>query len=310
MLVRRSHAFGPALGLCDDRLVTDPRWERYAAAAGLGAAALLALQMLVAPLYPWVDDQPIRILAYYSANASAIRVQILLGGLAGILFLWWIGSLRVHLRRAEEDPGRLSAVAFGSAIAAVGIAAFGGVATLAAVNGPAPAAGAVPFGAGLPMRTDIAAIPFHELRLDSYTISWFALAPMLASVAVVAARDGAFPRWHMNASYALAILSLGTGLSVLIDTGPFAPGGVFTLVLYGGFVLWLGATSWLLMRTFESAGGSTRASRPSPAETERLSPGSFPAAPPESDITPHEMRGRASSAPRRPSAWRSVIART
>jgi hypothetical protein len=285
--------------LCDDPLVTDPKWERYAAAAGLGAAGLLALQMLVAPLYPWVDDQPVRIVTYYSANASAIRVQILLAGLAGVLFLWWIGSLRVHLRRAEEDPGRLSAVAFGSAIAAVGIAAFGGVATLAAVNGPAPVAGAVPFGGGLPSRADIGIIPFHELRLDSYTISWFALAPMLASVAVIAARDGAFPRWHMNASYTLAILSLGTGLSVLIDTGPFAPGGVFTLVLYALFVLWLGVTSWLLMRTYEPSGGPVGARQTSPDDTERLSPGSFPAAPPDTDVSPGDSGSNAEVTPPR-----------
>jgi hypothetical protein len=262
--------------------VTDPRWERYAAAAGLGAAVLLALQVLVAPLYPWVDDPPIRVVEYYSANASAIRVQILLSGLAGVLFLWWIGSLRVHLRRAEEDPGRLSAVAFGSAIAAVGIAAFGGVTTLAAVNGPTPVGGAVFMPAGLPSRSDIATIPFHELRLDSYTISWFAIAPMLAAVAVVSARGGTFPRWHMSGSYALAILSLGTGLSVLIDTGPFAPGGVFTLVLYAVFVVWLGATSWLLMRAYEPSGFPAGGSRPLPDDTDRLSE-SFPAAPPETE---------------------------
>jgi hypothetical protein len=74
--------------------------------------------------------------------------------------------------------------------------------------------------------------------------------PGLVVGRVIAARDGPFPRWHMNASYALAILSLGTGVSVLIDTRPFAPGGV-TLVLYALFVLWLGVTSWLLMRPLE-----------------------------------------------------------
>lgn len=246
--------------------MTDPRWERYAAAAGLGAAILLAVQTVVAPLYPWYEDPPTRIVAYYSTNASAIRVQVLLTGLAGVLFLWWLGILRVHLRRAEADPGRLSAVAFGSAIVAAALAGFGAVATLAATSGPTPVARAAIYGPGLQFRPDVAIL--HALRLASYTVSWFALAPMLAAVAVVAAREGAFPRWHMDVSYALAILALGSGLSVLIDTGPFAPGGVFTFVLYALFILWLGVTSWLLMRPLEPRGERTDEPLPSPDDTE------------------------------------------
>jgi hypothetical protein len=259
--------------------VTDPRWERYAAAAGLGAAAVLAVQIVLAPLYPWYDDPATRVVAYYSVNASAIRVQLLLTGLAGVLFLWWLGALRVHLRRAEGDPGRLSAVAFGSAIAAAGVAGFGAVATLAATNGATPVARTALYGPGLRFGPDVASIPFHDLRLASYTVSWFALVPMLAAVAVVAARDGAFPRWHMDGSYALAILSLGTGLSVLIDMGPFAPGGVFALVLYALFILWLGATSWLLMRAPEPRRGPTGEPQSLTDDAEPLPPGSFPSPP-------------------------------
>jgi hypothetical protein len=75
----------------------------------------------------------------------------------------------------------------------------------------------------------------------------------------------------MNASYALAILSLGTGVSVLIDTRPFAPGGV-TLVLYALFVLWLGVTSWLLMRPLEPGAGPTSEPSPSMDDTQPLPP--------------------------------------
>lgn len=253
--------------------MTDPRWERAAAGAGIGAAVLLAIQTVVAPLYPWYDDPLPRVGVYYSVNSSAIRVQVLLTGVAGVLFLWWLGSLRVHLRRAEGDPGRLSVVAFGSAIAASGIAGLGALATLVATRG---AGGAVltpahaVVGPGEVGDVAILSAVAHELRLGSYTLSWFALAPMLAAVAVISARDGAFPRWHMNASYVLTVLALATALSVLIDTGPFAPGGVYTLVLYGLFVIWLGATSWLTMRALEPAG-------PAPPEPDQ---------PPASDTQP------------------------
>jgi hypothetical protein len=245
----------------------DPRWERYAAGAGLGAAVLLAIQTVVAPIYPWYDDPPGRVVLYYAANGSPLRVQVLLTGLAGVLFLWWLGSLRVHLRRAEGDPGRLSAVAFGSAIAAAGTASLGALALLAATRtqvGPSVQALERTFsGFSYP---PAGAILLHGLRLASYTVSWFALAPMLAAVAVVSARTGAFPRWHLNASYVLSVLALGTALSVLIDTGPFAPGGIYTLILFGLFVLWLAATSWLMMRALEPS----RPVEPRPEDTQPL----------------------------------------
>jgi hypothetical protein len=54
----------------------------------------------------------------------------------------------------------------------------------------------------------------------------------------------------MTASYALFVLSLGTGLSILIDTGLFAPGGAYDLILFGLFVAWLAVTSWLIMQAY------------------------------------------------------------
>jgi len=88
--------------------------------------------------------------------------------------------------------------------------------------------------------------PLNDMRLLAYALGWFALAPLLAATAVVTARTGVFPRWHMNASYALFLLSFVAALSVLLESGPFAPGGAYNLVLFGLFVLWLGATSWLM----------------------------------------------------------------
>ncbi len=267
------------------RAVTDPTWERYGAAAGFGAAVLLAIQIVVAPLYPWHDDPALGIVGYYATNASAIRVQIVLSGLAGVLFLWWLGALRVHLRRAEGEGGGLGDVAFAGGIAAAAVAAFGAVVTLAATHGATPVARSPLYGQGLPFRPEIVSIAYHELRLDAYTVAWFALVPMLAVVAIVAMRDGAFPRWHMGATLALAVLSLGTGLSVLIDTGPFAPGGVYTLVLYALFVVWLAVTAWLLMRPLEPW-RDTRPRPASPHDSDPHSPGYLPSPPREDDLPP------------------------
>jgi hypothetical protein len=227
--------------------MAEPNWERYAAGTGLWAAVLLVVQEFFAPLYPSFEDSPFTVAQYYRDNASAIRVQTLFIGLAGVLFLWFLGSLRAHLRRSEGDTGRISAVAFGSGIAAVGPIAVGVLATATAAH----LAGRV-FPTTLALAQGelpaLAAVgPLHDMRLLSYALTWFAVAPLLAATAVVSARRGTFPRWHMTASYVLSLLTLGTGLSILIDTGLFAPGGVYNLILFGLFVVWLGVTSWLIM---------------------------------------------------------------
>jgi hypothetical protein len=253
--------------------MAEPNWERYGAGAGLGAAVLLAIQAFFAPLYPSFEDSPLAVAQYYRENASAIRVQILFTGLAGVLFLWFLGSLRAHLRSSEGDVGRISAVAFGSGIAAVGPIAVGVLATATAAHLAAAVAREGWFAYG-PLKQIVqvpglaAVVPLHDMRLLSYALTWFAVAPLLAATAVVSARHGTFPRWYMNTSYALFVLSLGTGLSVLIDTGLFAPGGVYDLILFGLFVVWLGITSWLIMQAYAPPTSAELATAPAgPATT-------------------------------------------
>ncbi len=228
--------------------MADTNWERYSAGTGLGAAILLALQAFIAPLYPTINDSVLEVAGYYHRNASAIRVQLLLTGLAGVLFLWFLGSLRVHLRRAEGKPGRLSAVVFGSGIAAAGVGAVGALTTATAVRIAEGGTVYAPLGPGQQLLGVGATVPLNDMRLLAYALTWFALVPLLAATAVVSARSGAFPRWHMNATYALTLLSLGSALSVLLDSGLFAPGAAYDLVLFGLFLVWLGVTSWLIMR--------------------------------------------------------------
>ncbi len=248
--------------------MADPNWERYSAGTGLGAAILLALQAFIAPLYPTFNDSVLEVASYYHKNASAIRVQLLLTGLAGVLFLWFLGSLRVHLRRAEGTPGRLSAVAFGSGIAAAGVGAIGALTTATAVR-IAEGGAMLPLGPTQELPGVGALVPLNDMRLLAYALTWFALVPLLAATAVVSARSGAFPRWHMNATYVLALLSAGSALSVLLDSGLFAPGAAYDLVLFGLFLGWLGVTSWLIMRALAP-----------PAETEVPTAPAVPEPPP------------------------------
>jgi hypothetical protein len=273
--------------------MADQRWDRYAAGTGLGAAVLLAVQAFLAPLYPTFSDSTITVVRYYHTNGSAIRVQILFTGLAGVLFLWFLGSLRTYLRGFEGDLGRISAIAFGAGLAATGPAAVGALVTAAAARAVSGAGFATPFQQFIEPG---AVAPLHQLRLLSYPLTWFAFAPLLAATAVVAARTGAFPRWHMNASYVISVLSLGAGLSILIDTGAFAPGGPYNLMLFTLFLVWLGVTSWLIMQSFAptmatttpTADTETLPATPAPKEPTQATdpPTTGPEMPPVSDAPP------------------------
>src|SRR5438093_12704354 len=67
-----------------------------------------------------VGDDPALKLAFINANAARTGTIALLLGLAGISILWFVGTLRVVLSRAEGEPGRLSMLAFvGGSIYAV-----------------------------------------------------------------------------------------------------------------------------------------------------------------------------------------------
>jgi hypothetical protein len=70
---------------------------------------------------------------------------------------------------------------------------------------------------------------------------------MLAAVAVVSLRDGAFPAslgW-LSAFAAMAHVVMSIGL--VVEGGPLVPGGTFTYGLYGVTLMWLVATTTVMV---------------------------------------------------------------
>jgi len=213
--------------------MTDTNWERLAAGTGVAAAALLAVQGIIAGLPPPFDEPAEGVLDYYREDVSAVRAQLFLLGLAGMLLLWFLGSLRSHLRQAEGGTGRLSAVAFGAGIAATGPISAGVLAAAALTQG---------------VEDPVAANILHDLRLLSYTMSWFALGPLAAATAIVALRTGVFPGWHVWFGYSVFAAGLLAGLGIFVDNGTAAPGGLIAYVVFALFLAWLAATSILMVR--------------------------------------------------------------
>lgn len=96
------------------RLIDDPRWERWAGIGGIAFVVLSVVWALIVRRGPNATESDEVILAYFAdaGNRSELYIATILLAFAGVFFLWFLGSLRTVLLRAEGDPSRLTAVAF------------------------------------------------------------------------------------------------------------------------------------------------------------------------------------------------------
>lgn len=144
--------------------------------------------------------------------------------LAGTAFsLWFIGSLRTHLLRAEQGNGRLSSVAFGAGVAWAALNMLAQAFQIGVAGDP---------GGDAP-------IALLKTMNAVFTVANLPLAVMLAAVAVVSLRHHAFPVWlgwlAIVAAGAQALLWVAT----VVTNGPLAVGGWLNFVLYPFFLIWL-----------------------------------------------------------------------
>ncbi|GIF02176.1 hypothetical protein [Paractinoplanes rishiriensis] len=199
-------------------------WARAGAASGFAMVALAA----AASVFERTPVTP----ADYAANRTALLTQSMLflaGGAAG---LWFLGSLRMHLSRAEGGFGRVSGVAFGAGTAWV------------ALNMLAQA-----FQVGT-ARDAAEAVPVMSINTMNavFTVANLPLVVMLLAVAVVSLRHRAFPPWLGW----LAAVSAGAQtllwMATVVESGPLAANGWLSLALYPFFVLWLLPATAIMVR--------------------------------------------------------------
>lgn len=115
--MQRTEAHRRAGTLSDAR--ARPSAERLAPLTGiavplLGLAGLIVLE---GPAdRPEVDVAPSAFVRYFGERDTVVLGSFLLM-LSAVFFLWYLGSLRAVLRRAEGGVGRLSSVAYGGGLA-------------------------------------------------------------------------------------------------------------------------------------------------------------------------------------------------
>lgn len=217
----------------------ETRWERWGAASGFGAI-LTGAAAIMFERGPLSASDPIaKITAYYTDNHDALRAQALLFVIGAGFFVWFAGSLRSFLARAEGGSGRLSTVAFGAGVAST-------VVTLVALA----------FQVGLASATRDAGQPALVGTIDAlFVIANLPLAVMLIAIAVLTFRTAAFPAWLGWLSVVAALAQLLPVLGIALDGGPLAADGWLSAYLpYPLYALWLACTAALTVARLGAPG--------------------------------------------------------
>lgn len=197
----------------------------YAAVlCGLGAALLER---------PWPAN-PADLPTFLTENHAAVLGQSLLFAISSGFLLWFLGSLRTWLLRAEVG-GRVSMIAFTAGMVGCGL-------TLLAL-GPQLAL-TLPDRSWIEPATAAMAVDLGYVML---TVAGLPMAVMYAAVAVVSLRDSAFPAWLGWVAAVSAGCTLGLVLALIDPTGALAPQGWLSYVFYLVPVIWLVAAPTVML---------------------------------------------------------------
>jgi hypothetical protein len=187
--------------------------ERLAPLTGVLFVAFLVASFIVGGEAPDSDAPTAEVVSFWTDNDDENMISALLGALAAISLAWFGGSMRVALRRAEGDPGRLAALAFGGfLIAAVGGSLFCGIQFSAAET-----AGDVP---------DEVTQTLSVMNSDMFATFIIGTIVAFLASAVAILRFGALPRWLGYVAILIAVLGVTPA-----GFGAFIAAGVWILVV-------------------------------------------------------------------------------
>jgi hypothetical protein len=224
--------------------------ERWNAASGylvilLGIAGA-AFERGSPPLTAPIEE----VAAFWSTYQRELLAQSVMFVLSAGAYLWFFASLRGVLLQAEGGTGTLSTVAFGAGIVSAG---------LQMIQQCFQAALAVAPGT---LERGVVAL-FGGVMWALSVIAYVPMGVMLAAVAAVSFAYRAFPRWLAWFSAAASVAHFVMTLGLLVKSGPLVPGQAPTYALYVIVLLWLIATTTVMMfgvprtRQPNQAGGTT-----------------------------------------------------
>ena len=196
------------------------RWTRLAPLTGVVFAALIvAGPIALGGNTPGSDETGAKVIQFYRDHQHAQQIASLLGALAVIFLVFFVGCLRVHLRNAGLDG--LAAVSFGGGVLiAVGGATFSSL-TFALAD--------------VPDKLDAsAAVALNVLNNDFFFPFSAGVAIFMLTNAVAVVRSRALPVW-------LGWVAVPIGVLAVTPAGFFAFPATLAWILVVAILLFLRA---------------------------------------------------------------------
>jgi hypothetical protein len=165
-------------------------WERWGAALGFLAVGLWIIAFAISSDSPDSHASDAKISAWYASSSHQNRqISAFFVFLAGVLCLiGFLGALRERLANSEDQPPRISQVAFGAGLVSAALLVLG------LISFAAPA-----FTASDTSASDVAPATFRMLNTVGY-MSWVAAIIIAAitvwATAAIALRTRMLPNWY------------------------------------------------------------------------------------------------------------------
>ncbi len=197
-------------------------WERFQAATGLVFVLLSLIALFALPPRPAAGASAKEIASYYTVHNGAAQAADYIF-LLGLLFsLWFIGYVRTVFARAEGETHHLSTLFFGSGVAVVAI-------------------GLAFWGMGLALPGQAANLGVIKALSDvvnfGISITFLLDFLLVGTISVLVLLTGVLPRWFGVFSLVGAVVQFLGSLSLVVTSGFFAAGGLFTFLVFVGFLL-------------------------------------------------------------------------
>lgn len=214
--------------------MTDAQWQRLSALTGILFAILMVVAFSIQGILPQADEPPTEIARYFSTFHDDVMGGVVLRIVAGIFFLWFVGTLRSVLADAEGGTARVANLAFGAGILMLA-AGMGAMASLAAIAYNADRGVDADFASSMMAMTHIFFVG------GAMGMAW-----LLFATALVVVRTRVFSRWVASTGTVIGVIALVLGI--------VAPAGTSGFSAYPLFILWIVAVSILMMREDPSRG--------------------------------------------------------
>lgn len=211
------------------------RREQVGVASGIGAVVLFVVAGSLVMSYPASGAGAQEIRTFILDNRAALLAQSFVAACGVIAALWFFGSMRSTLRRAEGGTGRVSGISFAGGVAAL-FGMLGGTAlTVTLANRVAATAD--------PGVT----LALWQLGNVAFALVGFAFAVAIGAASLVAYRTGIVPKWMAIAGVVPVGLSMLGPVSIFFESGTMGLGDVVpALVPFAGALLWVLGTSIVL----------------------------------------------------------------